>query len=243
MTVDPWAALGLGTSSTDTTTTGGNETTIDINGSATIVWAPNTVPTTVGDAMLEFQYMDVNNPKDWAMYQNVLGTLGYSNDYASIQAQAQRAVIWAANNYDKGKSVFDFFTSLPPAGTVGGPTATKNIIQNISNRGDAKATLNNAYQQTLGRMASDKEVEAFQKALNALESKNPSVTAGMTSSDGSSSTYTGKSTGGFNAATFAADWAMSRPDYAETFAATTFMDVVENLINSGPSVQGKVTNG
>jgi hypothetical protein len=251
MTVDPWAVLSGGDAGVsnpanwwNSGTVSDNPNLVDINGSATILWAPNTTPTTVGQAGLDFQYMDVNDTSSWNMYKQLLADRGYPTDAASVIAQANRAIVWAAEGYDKGKSVFDFFLALPPAGNPsGGPKKTTNIIQNISNTGDAKATLNTAYQQTLGRMASDKEVEAFQKALNALEAKNPSVTSGVTNSDGSSASYSGKSTGGFNAATFASDWAMSRPDYAETFAATSFMNVVENLINSGPSVQGKVTNG
>ncbi len=221
-----------------------DETVVNVNAPGTVLFASNTPPTTVGKALLDFQYMDVNDPKSWNMYKQILADRGYSTDYASVQAQAQRAAIWAANGYSQGKSIFDFFVALPPSGNAaGGPRSQTNRVVSLSNRGDAAATLNNAYQQMLGRMATDKEVKAFQKALNDLEGKNPSVTSSTSVNDGSNASYSTKTTGGFNASQFAADWAMSRPEYAETFAATTFMDVVENLVNSGPSLEGRVSNG
>ena len=239
---DPWQQLTNPQPTTDGTVV--DNILGDMNLSATVLFASNTPPTTVGEALLAFDYMDVNDPVSWNMYRQILADRGYSTDSASVLAQAKRAALWASDGYNQGKSIFDFFVALPPSGNpAGGPKSQTQRVVNLSNRGDAAATLNNAYQQMLGRMASDKEIKAFQKALNDLEGKNPSVTSTSSVNDGSNASYSTKSSGGFNASQFAADWAMSRPEYAETFAATTFMDVVENLVNSGPSLEGRVSNG
>lgn len=207
---------------------------------------PNTGPESYSKISDYFTYLNVDNKKDWDMYTKMLGDLGYANDYNGVVSMAQLAMNWAAKpeNYQAGKSVFDYFATLPPAGAAqGGPRTQTSRSVNLSNKGDAANYINNSYQQFLGREASDKEIKAFKKALNDMESANASVTTATTTTDGSTSSASYKTTGGFNAAQFADEWAKSRPDYAETFAATSFMSVVDNLINSGPTLEGKVMNG
>jgi hypothetical protein len=243
MTVDPWAALGFGTSDSTNTT---DSTLPPVEDMGMLRLSPNTSPKTYSEISDYFTYLNVDNKRDWDMYTKILGDLGYANDYNGVVAMAQLAMNWASKseNYQAGKSVFDYFATLPPAGTAqGGPRTQSSRTVNLSNKGDAASYINNSYQQFLGREASDKEMKAFQKALNDMQSANASVTTATTTTDGSTSSASYKTTGGFNAAQFADEWAKSRPDYAETFAATSFMSVVDNLINSGPTLEGKVMNG
>ena len=212
-----------------------------------------------GEGFKYFANLNVNSRKDWDRYTGILKSIGYITPGMDMISQnnllislGNSAVEWAANNYSSGKSVFDYFNLLPPNplgpdGTGINKTVTNSRTVDQSSRTDSAAVLNNAYQSMLGRMASEKEIGAFQKALNDLQQKNPNLSTNVNVSkvtDGTNNVSSStNSRGGFNASQFGVDWAMSRPEYAENFAATTFMNTIGQMINSGPSLEGKVMNG
>lgn len=191
--------------------------------------------------------------KDYYSISNMLINKGYMTDptqYTMFQQLLDNAILVAAQpeNVAKKLTPLDILERLPESTTNADGTprsfSTTSRSVNISSESDAKATLNNAYQQMLGRMATDKELAVFRKALNDLEGKNATVTStsGTSVSKGGnqSTSQTSKTTGGFNAQQFAQDWARARPEYAETFAATTFMGVIDEMIRGGASLEGKV---
>lgn len=85
-------------------------------------------------------------------------------------------------------------------GGGGGTTYTQtNITTTLSSADEAKALLNNAAQNYLGRDATDDELAAFKKALNIREKKNPSKTVTKVTTDGSNSTAVTDVSGGVSA--------------------------------------------
>jgi len=86
----------------------------------------------------------------------------------------------------------------------------------LTDPGTAETLINQALQQYLGRQASDIEIKQFRKALRKAERKSP------TEVDIEGTTQITK--GGFNAATFAQQYAEGMEGAAEYQAATTFLD-------------------
>lgn len=99
-------------------------------------------------------------------------------------------------------------------GGGGGPAVTASV--NLTDPGTAKTLINQTLQQYLGRSASQKEIEKFTAALNQAEMANPKQ-ANIVGT-------TQISSGGFNPATFAQEYAQAEEGAAEYQAATTFLD-------------------
>lgn len=97
-----------------------------------------------------------------------------------------------------------------------------NTTVSLTNEFDARALVDNALRQYLGRDATAKERKGFWQQLNAAEKKHPSVDSGVTSKGGTSRVTSG-GVGAAGAQTMAEDFAMSRDDYAETQGSTTLL--------------------
>lgn len=116
---------------------------------------------------------------------------------------------------------------LTPGGTSGGggggggaPQITKSV--NLTDPGTAETLIDQALQQYLGRRASNDEVREFRKALRKAERGAP------TEVDIEGDTQV--TSGGFNPATFAQQYAEGMEGAAEYQAATTFLDsFIESL--------------
>lgn len=125
--------------------------------------------------------------------------------------------------------VFDVLDQLAAEGDGrGGGGSSTSVQVNLSSESQAAAILDQSLQRELGRMATPREIKAFQRALNDAQSQNPTVT--RTTSGGGASRST--TTGGFDYQRFALEYAQSQPEYAENFAATTFMDLLDKTISS-----------
>lgn len=116
-------------------------------------------------------------------------------------------------------------SGLTPGGTSGGggsgaPKITKSV--NLTDPGTAETLIDQALQQYLGRRANNDEVRAFRKALRKAERGAPTevdVEGDMQITSG-----------GFNPATFAQQYAEGMEGAAEYQAATTFLDsFIESL--------------
>ena len=182
-------------------------------------------------------------PEEYKFYSNILKRKGYQYDFRGIAGMADYAIDYAARNRHLGATVTDFFKILPNLNEdggdgAGGPSSWYREDVALANRGDAATILDNAYQQNLGRKASNEEIKAFYQALKELQQGNPNISQGTSNVSGDMQTTSATSKGGFNAQRFAEEWAMSRPEYAESFAATNIMSVVEAMINRGPSLGG-----
>lgn len=115
-------------------------------------------------------------------------------------------------------------------GGGGGPTTTRQISEsvNLTDPGTARTLLKNSLTEYLGRDATDKEQQAFLRALNAAEEQAPTVTEAVTTTTPGAGTATVRSRtmtrGGFNPSTFAQEYAQSQEGAAEYQAATSLLD-------------------
>lgn len=111
------------------------------------------------------------------------------------------------------------------AGGGGGPKITQTV--KLTDPQTAETIIDQALQQYLGRKASDTEVKSFRKALRGAEMESPSRvdTQGTTAI----------TSGGFNPAVFAQQYAEGMEGAAEYQAATTFLDAFIGAI--GPRVE------
>lgn len=116
---------------------------------------------------------------------------------------------------------------LTPGGGKGGggPKVTKAI--KLTDPQTAETLVDQALQQYLGRKASNQEVNAFRKALGAAERGAPTEVDVMGDTQVTS--------GGFNPAVFAQQYAEGMEGAAEYQAATTFLDAFIGAI--GPRVE------
>jgi hypothetical protein len=218
------------------------------------VLMPGGAYTTVSNAIDYFTnlyWAEGKNKEDYYRIADMLTAKGYMSGRSDINNYEQwmkLAIDTASTRYRGKYNPLEVLELLPesefnPDGSARSFSTTSRSVA-ISNEGDAKATLNNAYEQMLGRRASDKELAVFQKALNDLEGRNATVTntsgTSRTTKGNTSTSQSSKTVGGFNAGQFAQDWARSRPEYAETFAATNFMSVIDNMTRGGASLEGRV---
>lgn len=118
------------------------------------------------------------------------------------------------------------------AGGAGGPTYAIQKSVNLTDPSTARGLVSQAMENYLGRKATPKEQQTFLKALNAQEEMAPTITEQRTSRSGRSSSTTSRTTGGFNPATFAQEWAAGQEGSAEFQAATTFLDTFINAIGA-----------
>jgi len=113
---------------------------------------------------------------------------------------------------------------LNGSGTVSRTTTAKQTSINLTDPSSARALVNKSINDYLGRKATEKEQAEFLKALNAQEKASPTVTTQTTTAGGSSSTTKSKTVGGFNASTFAEEYAAGQEGAGEFQAATSLLD-------------------
>lgn len=103
----------------------------------------------------------------------------------------------------------------------------------------AAADLQQMFRSEVGRKATAEEVAAYQKQANAMAAKEPSVTTAITTTSPGMSTTTGSTQTGFNPTEFAREFAQSVPDYAENFAVSNFVKLIDQAL-SDPNRIGQV---
>lgn len=124
-----------------------------------------------------------------------------------------------------------------------GPFSYTTTSRTISDESSAAALADKVWQEELGRMASDDEIRAFQKALNAYEQANPSVNTQAGVVSGNNRTASSTTTGGFDPTRFATEYARSRPDYAEHFAGVQFMSLLDRAISTPNALDDLIGGG
>ena len=106
--------------------------------------------------------------------------------------------------------------------------------------------INKNFEAEIGRTATKEEIDAYTKGVNAAAKKEPSIYEGLTTTTGptkgaslGTTTSKGTQTTGFDPAIYAANFARSRPDFAESFATKNFLKIIQNLLND-PNAIGTV---
>jgi len=162
----------------------------------------------------------------------------------------EEAIQFAANDPEKGSRSWQDYLSqhtqryqafleenggLDGSGTGsdGGPFSDTSTQTTLSSESGSASMLDEVFRAELGRTASEPEVRAFMKALNRMQSANPSTTVMSGNNDGDgNTTRQSTTTGGFDPTRFAQEWARSRPEYAEVQAATSFMSLLDRAIDN-----------
>lgn len=110
-------------------------------------------------------------------------------------------------------------------GAGGGPSYAKQTSIRLTDPTTARGLVDSALNNYLGRNATEKEREAFRKALNMKEQAAPTVTEQVTTPTGKRSSSTmSTTTGGFDPATFAKEYAAGVEGAGEFQAATSLLD-------------------
>ena len=118
-------------------------------------------------------------------------------------------------------------------GGAGGPSYAKQTSVNLTDPATARGLIDDALGSYLGRKATSKEQQAFLKALNIQEQASPTVTEQVTTRSGARSSSTqSKTTGGFNPATFAEEYAAGTEGAGEFQAATSLLDTFIKAIGA-----------
>lgn len=183
-----------------------------------------------------YQAQQVGNTPVWQQIKKDLEPLGLKSN-SDILSALNAGVDYTQNKYATvgpagAASPFEFIMAQPPKEkSGGGPFSQTQTNVNLSSESEATQIADAAFQNQIGRMVTQPEADEFQQALNIMQRQNPtkSVTKGYSS--GGSTTSTSTTSGGFDPAIFARDWARSQDDYAESFAASTFMRVLDQALS------------
>jgi hypothetical protein len=216
----------------------------------------NRVPqtSTVFDARGTLSQLRATAP---AQYNALLGQMraaGYLGERAESMSSIETAwntvledsaALYANKPDAKNLSVWDFLYGKASKGAAtaakndsdgpgsgprgGGSQAFTNTTVQFSNEFDARALVDNALNQYLGRDARPQERAKFLAMLNQTEAANPQVDSGVSGPSGTSRATSG-GVGAAGAGLMAEDFAKSRGDYAETQASTTLLSRMEKLI-------------
>lgn len=154
---------------------------------------------------------------------------GYKDWQSALQAASSSNQPWQDFLVSMAKDSGGY--GISAGGGGGGPYSQTQTQVTLSNASQSAAIIDQAYQQALGRSATEDEAKAFQSALNMMQKDNPTVstTSGVRSGNNTTSSTTTK--GGFDYTTFARDWARSQDGYAENYAGTTFMSLLDKALS------------
>lgn len=192
--------------------------------------------------------------KNKALYNDFIADLARKGiPKSKAQAIWNDAVDWTQSLGSTSGNPFEYLNVMDPGmySTAGtgpkyGTQAVKDTRITQYSGSSAAQQINDEMERRLGRRATQAEVDAYTKALNVASKKEPSTYEGTTTTAApkgkntmGSSTSTGTQSTGFDPTQFARNFAMSQPDYAESFAANTFLGLVEKLLKD-PNAIGQV---
>lgn len=212
------------------------------------------------------RYASPDEAKDWfkylptknkALYNDFIADLarkGISKKYA--QVVWNDAVGWTQSLGSTSGNPFEYLNVMDPSMYRAEGTGPKYGTQSVKDTrvtqysgSSAAQQINDEIERRLGRRATQAEINAYTAGVNAAAKKEPSTYEGSTTTAApkgkntmGSTTSTGTQNTGFDPTMFARNFAMSRPDYAESFAANTFLGLVEKLLKD-PNAIGQVVQG
>ena len=190
-------------------------------------------------------------------FKNNVARLKLPTDKKSLQAIWNDAVDWTQTTGTNNGDPFNYLESLDPSNYVDktkgpkyGTTAVKDIRTTEYSGSTAAQQISDEFERKLGRRASQAEIDAYTAGVNKMAQKEPSIYEGTTTTAApkgkntlGSTVSTGKQTTGFDPTMFARNFAMSQPDYAESFASHTFLGLVEKLLKDPNAIGEVVSDG
>jgi hypothetical protein len=126
-----------------------------------------------------------------------------------------------------------------------GTSTSRTEVTTQYSPSNAADYLSKTFEQEIGRTATQAEIDAYIKGVNAAAKKEPSVsnysttTAPGTGGVLETSVSKGTQTTGFDPSIYAQNFARSRPDFAESFATKNFLKIIESLLKD-PNAIGTV---
>lgn len=202
-----------------------------------------------------FKYAPTRNKAFYNDFIADLARKGIAKKYA--QAVWNDAIGWTQSIGSTTGKVTEYLNVMDPSmykpeGSSGpkyGTQAQKDSRVTQYSGSSAAQQISDEMERRLGRRATQSEIDAYTAGVNAAAKKEPSIFTGSTTTTapkgkntlGTTAT-TGTQTTGFDPTMFARNFAMSRPDYAESFAANTFLGLVEKLLKD-PNAIGQVVQG
>jgi hypothetical protein len=211
------------------------------------------------DAKQWFKFASTNPAYKGAYnsFKNNVARLKLPTDKKSLQAIWNDAVDWTQTTGTNNGDPFNYLESLDPGNYEPKSTGPKYGTQSVKDTRTTEYSGSSAAQQIsdemerkLGRRATQAEIDAYTKGVNKMAQKEPSVYEGTTTTAApkgkntmGSSTSVGKQTTGFDPTMFARNFAMSQPDYAESFASHTFLGLVEKLLKDPNAIGEVVSDG
>ena len=183
-------------------------------------------------------WLRVNQPEEY----NGLKKLMKAAKYSSWSSVLKGATFTNTPIMEFLTEQVDTASAAGIGGTGSGPYSTKTSNVSLSSDSSAAATLDQMYQQELGRTATDEEIAAFKKALNAQQMASPSTSVTKGVSAGRSSTSNSVTTTGFDPTRFARQYAQSQEGFGERYAGITFMDALDKAISSPDSLDQMAGN-
>lgn len=164
----------------------------------------------------QWKYADMRKGWDAALDMSASYKAAYGQDVSVFDTFAARAKANAANGMTMGGR-------LAGGGSGGASSSISKSVQ-LTDPTTARGLIDNTLSTYLGRKANAKEQEAFLKALNVQEQRNPTITKTNSFSGKGSSSSSSTTTGGFSPATFAQEWAAGQEGAGEFQAATSLLD-------------------
>jgi hypothetical protein len=211
------------------------------------------------DAKQWFSFADTNPQykNAYNTFKSNVGRLGLKTDKKTLQTIWNRAVDWTQTKGTNNGDPFNYLEYLNPEdfrGTATGPKygtqGVKDIRTTEYSGSSAAQQISDEMERRLGRRATQAEIDAYTKSVNKMSQKEPSIYEGTTTTAApkgkntlGSTVSTGKQTTGFDPTMFARNFAMSQPDYAESFASHTFLGLVEKLLKDPNAIGEVVSDG
>lgn len=187
-----------------------------------------------------YEAQAVGNTDVWQKISQSLKGIGIKTNSQMLSA-INSGINYTQNPYAETNDPFTWISSQEVrkggGSGSGGPYTQVQESTNISSPSRARTMANQSFESEIGRMATKEESTQFQQALNLAEQGSPttSVTSGVTS--GRNTTAATKTTGGFDAAAFGRDWARSQSDFAESYAAGSFMGLLDKVVSQPNAIE------
>ena len=189
-----------------------------------------------------FAASPVNDPESFKILMAKLfqyGHISSPNDFTAAKKVWTELTKMAGSLGSPTGNVEDWIALYPPQGDGDGVSRTKSSMVTQYTPSSAGDTYNTTSKAELGREASAKEMKAYTAAVNERAKKEPTVADITTVTSGGVSSQKGTQGTGFDPTLFARDFARSQEDYAENFAASNFLSLVEQSLRD-PNRIGQV---
>jgi hypothetical protein len=195
-------------------------------------------------------YYRVKSPSEYVGVVNLMqkaGLLKGNPTYAQVEYQWTKALEFSRSK-SRGGAFISPLDAIPYMGRItgsdsggsgggrgggGGTTTQTQRSVNISSAKDARALVNQSFQQSVGRDATDDEIKQFRSALNSEEKKNPSITKTTQTVSGSNNSVTSETSGGMDRGAYSLEQGKKAKDYGEFQTETTYMDALMSAISGG----------